>query len=239
MLATNIEPDRILELGYAFRKAKVLLSAIELELFTTLADGPLDCDALQDRVGIDRRGARDFFDALVALGLLERDDAGRYSNTTETQCYLDARKPSYIGGDLAHLNERMYQSWNGLTAALRTGKPQNGLAGADYFPTLYANQVALNAFVRGTTGGSLLAASASPRRFLGATVRPSSISGPPRAVCRSRSRAPTTIFAAAASIFRRSARISRTMRESTASANGCHFMLATFCRLRCPALTCS
>jgi hypothetical protein len=165
VLATNIEPDRILELGYAFRKAKVLLSAIELELFTTLADGPLDCDALQDRVGIDRRGARDFFDALVALGLLERDDAGRYSNTTEAQCYLDARKPSYIGGDLAHLNERMYQSWSGLTAALRTGKPQNGLAGSDYFPTLYANQVALNAFVRGMTGGSLLAASAIAAKF--------------------------------------------------------------------------
>src|SRR4051812_23519578 len=126
MLATDLQPDRILELGYAFRKAKVLLSAVELGLFTALADGPLDCDALTGRVRIDRRGARDFFDALVALGLLERDGADRYSNTSEADHYLDARKPSYIGGDLAHLNERMYSSWNGLTAALRTGKPQNG-----------------------------------------------------------------------------------------------------------------
>src|SRR6266567_2087543 len=155
MPVTNMQPDRLLELGYAFRKAKVLLSAVELELFTRLAEGPLDCDALKERVGIDRRGARDFFDALVALGLLERDDAGRYSNTPEVHHYLDARKPSYIGGDLAHLNERMYQSWSGLTAALKTGKPQNGLAKSDYFPTLYANPTALNAFVRGMTGGSL------------------------------------------------------------------------------------
>jgi hypothetical protein len=165
MLATNMQPDRILELGYAFRKAKVLLSAVELELFTALADDPLDCDALKQRVGIDQRGARDFFDALVALGLLERDDAGRYGNTPEAQYYLDAGKPSYIGGDLAHLNARMYQSWSGLTAALKTGKPQNGLAGSDYFPTLYADQAALNAFVRGMTGGSLLAARAIAAKF--------------------------------------------------------------------------
>ena len=165
MLATDIQPDRVFELGYAFRKAKVLLSAVELGLFTALAEGPLDCDALRDRIGIDRRGARDFFDALVAIGLLERDDVGRYGNTPEAQCYLDARKPSYIGGDLAHLNERMYPSWSGLTAALRTGKPQNGLAGSDYFTTLYANRTALNAFVRGMTGGSLLAAQAIAAKF--------------------------------------------------------------------------
>jgi hypothetical protein len=165
MPVTNMQPDRLLELGYAFRKAKVLLSAVELELFTGLAEGPLDCDALKERVGIDRRGARDFFDALVALGLLERDDAGRYSNTPEVHHYLDARKPSYIGGDLAHLNERMYQSWSGLTAALKTGKPQNGLAKSDYFPTLYANPPAVKAFVRGMTGGSLLAAGAIATKF--------------------------------------------------------------------------
>jgi hypothetical protein len=165
MPATDMEPDRILELGYAFRKAKVLLSAVELELFTIVAHGPLDCDALRERVGIDPRGARDFFDALAALGLLQRDGGGLYSNTAEVHHYLDARKPSYIGGDLAHLNERMYQSWSGLTAALRTGKPQSGLAKSDYFPTLYANQAALNAFVRGMTGGSLLAAGAIAAKF--------------------------------------------------------------------------
>jgi hypothetical protein len=165
MPATDIQPDRLLELGYAFRKAKVVLSAVELELFTILAQGPLDCDALRHRAGIDPRGARDFFDALVALSLLERDAAGRYSNAPEVEYYLDARKPSYIGGDLAHLNERMYQSWNGLTAALKTGKPQNGLANSDYFPALYANQAALNAFVRGMTGGSLLAARAIAAKF--------------------------------------------------------------------------
>jgi hypothetical protein len=165
MLATDMQPDRILELGYAFRNSKVLLSAVALGLFTALGEGPLDCGALKQRVGIDPRGALDFFDALVALGLLERDNAGRYSNTPETDCYLDARKSSYIGGDLAHVNEHMYPGWNGLTEALRTGQPQHGLAKSDYFPALYANQAGLNAFVRAMTGGSLLAARAIAAKF--------------------------------------------------------------------------
>jgi len=49
------------------------------------------------------RGARDFFDALVAVGLLDRDSKGRYANASESDCYLVRGKPSYIGGLLRHL----------------------------------------------------------------------------------------------------------------------------------------
>ena len=83
-------PDRIMELGFAFQGAKTLLSAVELGVFTALGDGPLDLAALRERVGIYDRGARDFLDALVALGMLMRDEDGRYANTAETGLYLDA-----------------------------------------------------------------------------------------------------------------------------------------------------
>jgi predicted ArsR family transcriptional regulator len=65
-----VTPDRIVQLGLAFRGAKTLLSAAELGVFTALAEGPLDLDTLAQQVGIHERGARDFFDALVALGML-------------------------------------------------------------------------------------------------------------------------------------------------------------------------
>ena len=52
---------------------------------------------LSARLGLHPRSARDFLDALVALGFLRRAD-GRYSNTPETDLYLDRGKPSYIGG---------------------------------------------------------------------------------------------------------------------------------------------
>lgn len=151
-------PDRIMELGFAFRGAKALLSAVELEIFTALAEGPLDLDTLRKRVRISERGARDFFDALVALGLLERSEDGRYRNTPEADLYLDSRKPTYIGGELHLLNTRMYPHWNLLTPALRTGKPQNAASATGYFPALYSDQAAGEIFTKGMTGGSLLAA---------------------------------------------------------------------------------
>src|SRR5713101_2501026 len=94
--------DRIVGLAHAFRASKTLLSAAEVGVFTVLAGGPLDCDQLRTRLGIAARGARDFFDALVALGMLQRDEAGRYSNVPDADLYLDRGKPTYIGGELEH-----------------------------------------------------------------------------------------------------------------------------------------
>src|SRR5215211_4212714 len=64
----QLPPYRILELGVGFWGSKTLLSAVELEVFSKLAKGPLDGETLRARLGLHPRGARDFFDALVALG---------------------------------------------------------------------------------------------------------------------------------------------------------------------------
>ena len=160
-----ITPDRIVKLGLAFRAAKALLSAVELGVFTALAESPLDLDTLGKRVGIDERGARDFFDALVALGMLERDESGRYANTLETDLYLDRQKPTYIGGELDHFNTYVYPHWNLLTPALRTGKPQSGARATGHYPALYADQAALETLVKGMTGGTLPVAKALAAKF--------------------------------------------------------------------------
>ena len=76
-------PDRILELGFAFWGSKTLLSAVELGVFTVLGDGPLPGETLRQRLALHPRSAHDFFDALVALGMLDRDDRG-YANTPAT-----------------------------------------------------------------------------------------------------------------------------------------------------------
>lgn len=58
-----------------------LSSAVELKLFAVMSEaGSLDAEELRERLGLHPRSARDFFDALVALGMLARSD-GRYSNT--------------------------------------------------------------------------------------------------------------------------------------------------------------
>ncbi len=94
--AGSLNPTRIIEVALAFWSSKTLLSAIELGLFTELAKGPLEAEALWERLGLNPRSARDFFDALVALGLLDRR-GHQYRNTPETDLFLDSRQADLCG----------------------------------------------------------------------------------------------------------------------------------------------
>jgi O-methyltransferase domain/Dimerisation domain len=149
------QPDHILQVGMGFLASKTLLSAIEMELFTQLADRSAPLETLQGRLGLHPRGARDFLDVLVALKFLERRD-GNYSNTPSTAFFLDKRKPSYIGGILEMANHRLYPFWGHLTTALRTGAPQNESkdGGPDPFVALYADPARLKQFLGAMTGVS-------------------------------------------------------------------------------------
>jgi hypothetical protein len=157
--------ERIVKLAFAFREAKVVLSAVELKVFTVLAEGPLDLETLRNRTGIDQRGARDFFDALVAIGMLERHKNGCYANTPESDFYLDHRKPTYVGAELDHVNAQLYPRWNSLTPALRTGSAQSGAGAAGNYPSFYSDPVTLEAFLKGMTGATLLPAKALATKF--------------------------------------------------------------------------
>jgi len=157
--------DTILQLGFAFWGSKVLLSAIEVGLFTELAKGPRDAGTLAERLGFDRRSAGDFFDALVALGMLDRK-GGQYTNTPETDLYLDRTKRTYIGGMLEMANQRLYPFWGALTEGLRTGQPQNEIKGGEnLFDALYADPARLRLFLSAMTGFTLPTAKAIAEKF--------------------------------------------------------------------------
>jgi len=164
-MATEPTPDRILDLGTGFWGSKALLSAVELGLFSELAAGPLERETLRQRLGLHPRSARDFFDALVALGMLERrGDA--YANTPETGLFLDRAKPTYVGGLLEMLNARLYGFWGSLGEALRTGRPQNeAKEGGNFFALLYDDPARLRQFLQAMTGVSLGAARAIAQKF--------------------------------------------------------------------------
>jgi hypothetical protein len=154
-MSTPVSPENILQTGLAFWASKTLLSAVEMELFTEIERQPGKLEELSGRLGLHERSARDFLDALVSLGFLERAD-GVYRNTPETALFLDKRKPSYVGGILEMANHRLYPFWGGLTAGLRTGKPQNEIkgGGASFFAELYADPARLKQFLRAMTGVS-------------------------------------------------------------------------------------
>lgn len=141
-------PDGILELGLGFWGSKTLLSAVELGVCSELSKQPATAQELRQRLRLHERSYRDFFDALVALGMLERED-GVYRNTPATDFFLDGAKPSYMGGILEMENERLYPFWGSLTEGLRTGKPQNkAKTGGNFFAVLYQDPAKLKEFAR-------------------------------------------------------------------------------------------
>lgn len=161
----ELTPDRLLQLGMGFWASKTMLSAVELGVFTRLAAGPLDAAELISALGLHHRSALDFLDSLVALKLLERED-GKYRNTPDAALFLDAAKPSYVGGLLEMANTRLYPFWGSLTEALRTGQPQNeAKRGGNLFEAVYHDEHALRRFLRAMTGVSLGAAKAMAQKF--------------------------------------------------------------------------
>ena len=165
MATRQITPAKVMQLGLGFWGSKTLLSAIELGLFTELSRGPLDAETVVKRLELHPRSARDFLDALVALGMLKRTGA-RYANTPETARYLDRSKPSYIGGMLEMANARLYRFWGSLTEGLRTGRPQNeAKTGEDFFGALYADPARLEGFLKAMTGLSIEAGRSIAKKF--------------------------------------------------------------------------
>ena len=159
-------PANIMQLGLGFMASKTLLSAIELGVFTQLSDGPRSAEELIASLGLHERSARDFLDALVSLGMLDREN-GLYENTSQTAEFLVRGKLSYLGGMLEMANERLYPFWGSLTEGLRTGLPQNEVktGGAGLFEALYSDPERLRLFLGAMTGLSAGAAKAIAEKF--------------------------------------------------------------------------
>src|SRR5439155_16172098 len=128
----------------------------------------LSTEELSARVGIHSRGARDFFDALFSIGLLSRDKDNRYSNTVDSDYFLDASKPeSYIGDSFRFLGSRGYPEWANLTRALVTGKRQSEGTPEeeDLFSGLYKDPERMKIFLQGMTSSTTRFAQSIAREF--------------------------------------------------------------------------
>jgi 2-polyprenyl-3-methyl-5-hydroxy-6-metoxy-1,4-benzoquinol methylase len=152
-------PTSILQFAFAFFGSKVLLSAVRMGLFTTLADKSLSAALIQEKLGLHPRATYDFLDTLVALKFLEREGSsnrGLYKNSLETNIFLDKNKETYIGGVLEMANDRLFKFWGDLDIALKTGLPQNEVKhGKSMFADLYNDPERLEQFISAMSGISI------------------------------------------------------------------------------------
>ncbi len=155
-MENQLNPSQIFQTGMGFWASKTVLTAVNLGLFTSLAKREMTAEEIRLDLGLNERSIYDFLDALVALNFLEREglkETAVYSNTPETDLFLDRNKPSYVGGILEMANNRLYSFWNDLEQALKTGEPQNeAKSGEDFFGILYSDQHRLREFLKAMAG---------------------------------------------------------------------------------------
>jgi len=115
-----VDPGLIMQLASGFMAAKHLFAANELGIFEALADDPATIEALAARTGLTTRAARISADAMVALGLLERD-GDIYRNTDVAATFLAGTGPADLRPFLRLWDKISYPSWCQLAEALARG----------------------------------------------------------------------------------------------------------------------
>jgi SAM-dependent methyltransferase len=111
-------PAELMKLVAGFRPSRIILTAFELDVFSTLGARTMTSARAAAALGVNVRGLDRLMNALCALGLLEKK-AGRFSNTPFSAAHLVKGKPGYLGG-LAH-TANMWQSWSTMTRAVSHG----------------------------------------------------------------------------------------------------------------------
>lgn len=118
--AVAVAPDRIFELATGFMAAKHLFAASELGVFEVLAEGPASLEELARRTGLSRRTARISADAMVALGLLERE-GDAYHNGEVAAAFLAGGTAPDLRPFLCFWDQISYPAWLALVDVLRGG----------------------------------------------------------------------------------------------------------------------
>lgn len=118
--ATDVTPDKVLQVASGFMAAKHLFAASELGLFEALADGPTSIDEAASATGLDAARLQVVADANVALGFIERSESG-YINSPVAQAFLAGQSPADMRPLLSFWNRVSYPMWARMEETVRTG----------------------------------------------------------------------------------------------------------------------
>ena len=133
--------------------ALAMLAGMQLQVFTPLAEGPMTVEQLAARLAVEAIKLRPLLYALVVAGLITLDGE-RFANTAESDEFLVAGKPRYLGGTHGAYAD-LWSATLHTAASIRSGQPQ---ARHDFSAMSYAE---LKAFMLGLDAG----ASATARRL--------------------------------------------------------------------------
>jgi ubiquinone/menaquinone biosynthesis C-methylase UbiE len=136
----NVTPQRIIEDLWAGWRAQALVAAVELDLFTHIAEGKHTSKEIARSISASERGTKRLLDALVGLGYLNKKGDG-YGLEPISKTFLVRDKETYIGG-MAHTTKLGWEKWSHLTDVVRSGRSVDAFdteeEGREFFPKLVA-----------------------------------------------------------------------------------------------------
>lgn len=114
-------PLYIFETLTAYQRSAALKGAIELDLFTAIAEGVDTSEALAARCQTAPKGMRVLCDYLTVFGFLTKTD-DRYSLTLDAATFLNRHSPAYMGVATIFLQSpTLMQAYADVAAAVRKG----------------------------------------------------------------------------------------------------------------------
>src|ERR1700674_4842424 len=124
----DVTPDPIMQIALGFMAAKHLFVANAIGVFEKLAGGPATLDELAAKCGIPRRTLGISADAMVSLGLLERE-GNRLRNSAAAAAFLSGSPGPDLRPMLRFFDFISYGLWTNLENAVRTGEGQRQFGG--------------------------------------------------------------------------------------------------------------
>lgn len=114
-------PQLFFETINSYQRSAALKTAIELDLFTAIAEGAHTPESIALRCQASVRGVRILADFLVVVGFLSKQD-GHYGLTQDSTIFLNRHSPDYIGGAVGFIGSPLLmERFNTLAECVRKG----------------------------------------------------------------------------------------------------------------------
>jgi len=124
-MSTSVAPQPSPQLFFqninAHHRTEALKAAIELDVFTAIAEGNTTAETIAKRCNASERGTRILCDYLTIMEMLTKEE-GKYGLTLDSSVFLDKRSPAYVGGATEFLlSPTLVEGFRNLTEAVRKG----------------------------------------------------------------------------------------------------------------------
>ena len=118
MKETEVTPESIREIAYAFQRSRTILTAYELGIFGAVGNRRESSQDVAHTLGTEWRATDRLMNALAAMGLLAKEE-GAFRNSPSASRFLVPSSPDYMSG-LMH-TVHLWDTWSTLTRAVRLG----------------------------------------------------------------------------------------------------------------------